>query len=1321
MKKLISLCLIVFGLLSLTGSVAQSTRTTLDLKSGPLINSNNVANLALVLSVEFPTVGAAYRATNYSQSQKYLGYFNSSTCYVYKGTSADGYFEPSGATDANYFCNITGTGTGFSGNFMNFASMSAIDIVRFALTGGDRYIDESDATKPGSESEPRTILQRANIPGDSSSSNGSFYASSSYFPNRSLSAGTLTARLTPFGASTAVNVKSCFTNIFFGTSSTAGSCTSPGNSANLSTTNTAGATVTGTFKTRVLVCSSTEGPNRSDMCVRYPSNRYKPVGEIQKNADKVRVAAFGYLLDQSTTRYGGVLRAPMKFVGPNQKDANGIVSTNSTPEWDATSGVFFDKPINTSNEAGYTYTGVINYLNRFGRASGLYKQYDPVGELYYEMIRYFQGKQPTPAATSGTLSSALLDGYPIYTTWGDPMQTLCQRNYAMVVGDNNTWNDAQIPGSTISGQTQGQDGTTGAVGTLNARTWTDVLTSLETNGSVTYLDSKGVSQTANGNLSPNSNNTSLSTKLTGASNASYLWAGVAYWANTQAIRADKPLARVRTFVIDVDENGSGVIESSVLQRSFYLAGKYGGFSDVDATGNPTAGEGNPFKTYINNTLTASNNEWLAADSSNSPEGYFLASQPERMITAIQQIFAQASQAAGNIAGGALNVNKVSSQNLSGAFYQGRVNLTDWSGSVIRSNVSYNTATQRIEVGSTPVWDASNILTGVQTNTTTLSPYPLPANRKIVSYSATSRTGITFTWGSLDAAVQTSLKTNPATSLLQTDTDGQNRLNYIRGDRANEGVLRGRRQLMGDIVNSAPVLKGAAQGGILDASYQAFYNANLGRTPTVYIGTNGGMLHAFSAADSATDANNGKEIFAYVPRAVSEKLNKLTNPAYTKEAYVDGAMTVDEAKFYRPTSGAINWGTVLVSGMGGGAQGLFALDVSSPSTFSASDVLWEFTDSDDADMGNLLAEPKIVKLATGGANSATPNYKWFVMVTSGYNNYQTDSYTSSASNGGQFLFLLSLEKQPGQAWSLGTNYYKIAAVDATFSSSTLATGMGMPGVAIGPNGETYYAYAGDLQGNMWRFDLSSDSSTWTGSSKAKVLFLAKNSSNVAQPITVIPAVSLSPAGGYQLSFGTGKFIEPSDSQASSAQQQSMYTIWDANDGKTAQRVTTGSGGSTVNGLITRTLTISTSTITISGNPFTYGTVSGTYRGWYVDMANTMERIAVDPTFQSGVLAINSTIPSDACVSSGSANQYRANAFTGLSLATTNVATTAGYLGSASILLAGESIWSGRSSAGRYIVTRKLNTLSAGTSGSVSDSETTVNVIAGRISWREISNF
>jgi type IV pilus assembly protein PilY1 len=780
-------------------------------------------------------------------------------------------------------------------------------------------------------------------------------------------------------------------------------------------------------------------------------------------------------------------------------------------------------------------------------------------------------------------------------------------------------------------------------------------------------------------------------------------------------------------VIDVNEGASTNI-ADYRQRALYLAGKYGGFADVGPDGSPSTGEGSPFKTYVGGTLTTSSKEWLAADGSTLPSGYFLASQPERLLLAIRQIFAQASKPSGNLAGGSLSASRLSRAQQTGAFYQGQLDSADWSGTVVRTEITYNTTTLSLEASPTPVWDAGKILTGVQAGTTTLSPFPLPADRKIFSYSNSSLSGITFTWASIDAAVQTSLKTDPGSSIVETDTDGETRLDYIRGVRTAESDTdlnyRARNNIMGDSINSAPILKGKPSTTILDASYQSFYSTHAARTPTVYIGSNDGMLHAFYAAESATDTGNGKEQFAYVPRAISTKLNALTNPGYVKEAYVDGSITVGEARAYKSAGSAVDWATVLVSGMGGGAKGLFALDVTTPASFGPSNVLWEFTSADDADMGHLLGEPKIVKLAMAGNSAATPDYKWFAMVTSGYNNY-----TTGGSSDKQALFLLSLEKAPGTAWALGTNYFKIYADNAAFATAdtSAATGMGMPGTAPGIAGNTLYAYAGDLQGNLWKFDLSDASTTWTGTTKAKILFTARTPDGTAtQPITVVPAVTLSVVGGYQIGFGTGKFIEPPDSLATSARQQSIYGIWDAQDDKKFERVATTSPS--VNGLITRTLTVTTGTQTVSitGPEFVYGTSttigSGQYRGWVANLFTTMERVVVDPTVGSGLMAVNSTVPGgDPCVATGASNQYRYNPSTGITFTTTGSVNTTGSLGSASLLEVGDSAWSTRNAAGRYLVTRKINSISPGVGGGLNTQESTVTTIAGRISWREITNF
>jgi type IV pilus assembly protein PilY1 len=298
-----------------------------------------------------------------------------------------------------------------------------------------------------------------------------------------------------------------------------------------------------------------------------------------------------------------------------------------------------------------------------------------------------------------------------------------------------------------------------------------------------------------------------------------------------------------------------------------------------------------------------------------------------------------------------------------------------------------------------------------------------------------------------------------------------------------------------------------------------------------------------------------------------------------------------------------------------------------------------------------------------------------------------------------------------------------ADNSAFSGvSNAATGMGMPGVALGPQGNVLYAYAGDLQGNLWKFDLTGGTSEWSTSSNAKVLFTAQSSGGVPQPITTVPAVTINVLSGYQIGFGTGKFLEPSDALSTSAAQQSLYGIWDSGDGQTFQRNATTSP--TVNGLISRTLTVTSGTVTVSitGSPFNYGTASPNYRGWFADLSTTLERVAVDPVVDSGLMAVNSTIPAgDPCATGGGSVQYRYNPTTGITFVSVSKSTVPSYLGTPSLLEVGDTAWSPRSSSGRYVVTRKINSLSPGVGGGISTTESTVTAIAGRIAWREITNF
>src|SRR5471032_839590 len=190
---------------------------------------------------------------------------------------------------------------------------------------------------------------------------------------------------------------------------------------------------------------------------------------------------------------------------------------------------------------------------------------------------------------------------------------------------------------------------------------------------------------------------------------------------------------------------------------------------------------------------------------------------------------------------------------------------------------------------------------------------------------------------------------------------------------------------------------AASAAVQGVGYATFYARSKLRRAAVYLGANDGMLHAFDVVD-------GSELFAYVPDALIATLNDLTSPAYVHQAYVDGLASAAEAQ----VNGV--WKTVLVSGMGGGAQGVFALDVSDPQQFAAgSGALWEFTDRDDPDMGNVVGLPQIAQFRAGASGM-----RYFAVVASGLDNDADDGEIAHAGRtraGNGALFLLALDKAP----------------------------------------------------------------------------------------------------------------------------------------------------------------------------------------------------------------------------------------------------------------------------------------------------------------------
>ena len=1296
-------CLLALHLFAIT-MIAKASPPTIPLSDLPLyLEGGSIhPNLLLDLSVEFPTVKAAYSNPNdYSRTTEYIGYFNSKKCYQSggmksfslvnssginttdsKGSSTktvswsdmqNGYFYAVKDADSNYEC----AGTAFSGNFMNWASASAIDMLRLSLTGGDRILDSAS----------QTILQRALLPSN-------FY-NSSYFVKKMISTSPTTSSpesVTPYKVAK-LYILNCENKILFSDVDASGSCatqrTYPNNNSSVDTKlYSATDRLLGEFLVRVQVCDSSETASRLDLCTLYPSGSYKPVGNMQRNQNTVRYGVFGYLIDNVNTRYGGVLRAPLKYVGSKQYQAKNsfLPEQNDRPEWDFMTGIFFSNP--EKDASGNS--GVINYLNKFGR-TGNYKIYDPLSELYYESIRYLQGNSSTPASTDG-MSNAMQDNFQVVTKWIDPIEASCQRNYIIAIGDANTHQDTYIPGSALTGANRprrpAEIASSDANGNpkfpaFDVKVQTDLIAAME-------------SGAAYGNAAPVSALANIATSFTGSVQGTFYLAGTAYWAHTNDIRLDKPV-RVKTFTIDVDENGNGSLDNASRINTaprlsqLYLAAKYGGFDDLNR-------DKNPFKTFSNDgrTIVSNNTEW-ASGNQIDPDNFFLASNPKKMMAALNTIFQAVTSSGGTLAGVGITSTAASDNPY---IYEPGFSAEKWSGNLYKKSATSSTPSL--------LWNASQILSGDKS--VKLTPFPGPENRNMYTSKITidgSLKMVPFLWGggsNFSAADQVSLNTDQHTGLV--DNLAAERINYLRGDRNFETAadntstikFRSRSNVLGDIINSTPIYYGAPAKNLSAPEYSTFYNKNAGRKKAVYVGANDGFLHAF-------DAENGNELFAYAPNVLIPKLSHLTNPYYNHQSFVDGKIVVKEA-LVKGT-----WKTVLISGMGAGAKGLFGLDVTNPANFSEGiGALWEFTDKNDSDMGNIVSAPLITKFRVGG-NASNPIYGNFVVVSSGYNNY--DSTSNSNSNGQGVVFLLSLDKMPDEPWVLNSNYFKLVT---PIKDSSQANGLGAPNVTYGGDGAVSNLYVGDLQGNLWRFSFPTASFVNVAHHPA-LIFTAKSATGKIQPITVQPQIVFAPGGGYILLFGTGKYLEAGDVVSTNFVQNSYYAILD-----TTYNVDIVSGRSQ---LTPRVATPSGSSYIISGKNFSYGVTSGTSKGWYLDFPNsqiTGERIhhSLPGVVAGTIYSFNTMMMNGDPCNVGGGRKYTIDVLTGLSSGETGAMSTIGLI-SAPVLINVNSIVSDRSATGSRRVTTKYIQRNQGPSGSELTSLPDVITRAGRLSWVEIQNY
>ena len=1091
------------------------------------------------------------------------------------------------------------------------------------------------------------------------------------------------------------------------------------------------------------------------LCRRYPNGKYKPSGTIQKYNNQLRLAAFGYALEQTLSsdrgvagRYGGVLRAPMKYVGPRTYDTNGVENTpatgNPAAEWDPVTGIFKDNP---DGDTTFGVSGVINYLNKFGRTGpvpGSYKRYDPASELYYETLRYLQGLPPSPGAVANLdlatpAQKVFYDGFPIYKDWSqlDPYgggrtataDYACLKSNIALIGDINTWDSRYYdPPNNRMARTDL------ANNVPDIERWISVVQAFEKKQGLSYVDGQGNTQTTS---NPNAANANPNTR------GAQVY-GLSYWAHTHDIRGSgwtaqpgkqRPGLRVKSFFFDVNEYaGSSDPVGRRNNNQYFTAAKYGGFQTQPSqdAAQPYNTKGNPF---YDNTGAPNNNVWQDASRPGEAQTYFLQSEARGVLAAFEKIFSEAASTQRNIAGASTSGTSLTQTGSS--VYQASFDTSSWWGDVLSFSITLGGASNTdITISPNPTWSADQQLT---------SRLLAGDDRNIVvgkRGNNPSPTATNFTTGAIEAALKADLNRYSPTA---TD-DGlwQDRLAYLRGNKSKEAnPFRVRYHALGDVTNSGVVYVGAPSATrALGEGFGAYATAQANRTKAVYAGANDGMLHAF-------DATNGRELFAYIPSWMGPKLSALTDPSYEHQSYVDATPVIGDAKIGSGTT-ATDWRSVLVSGTGGGGRGVFALDVTDPTAFSPSKVLWEFTpennpDAGDHDMGYVLGKPRIVKMRTSAPTAATATYRWFAMVPAGVNNYVPDAAGKFSATGAPTIFLLALDKPAGESWTstgASPNYYKLSLPFDTALSATMATGIINLEAFTNASGVVEYVYAGDLHGRVWALDFTGvGASDWnagklsrfsTGSATsltAYPMYVAKDGAGNVQPITAAPTILAGPSPTQHfVGVGTGKYIEPSD--ATSTRQNSYYALLDNGSGS-ANGGTAGVAGIAGRGRLQQ-VSVSSGNNLAPTAAFKWGRATSDgdtsqRSGWYYDFTATGERVINDSTYvpRTTNVAFSSLIPDSAVnpgvcsISGGTGNNYYMDLVAGRGVFR---ASNVGVSGQPLIFENEPATEETKAdSSGRRLRKVPMILGQQGTGGLSAQQIANETYAFGRLSWRQINNY
>ncbi|AZN36776.1 pilus assembly protein [Iodobacter ciconiae] len=503
-------------------------------------------------------------------------------------------------------------------------------------------------------------------------------------------------------------------------------------------------------------------------------------------------------------------------------------------------------------------------------------------------------------------------------------------------------------------------------------------------------------------------------------------------------------------------------------------------------------------TVTGETLTTIDDLWHAGV--NGGGKFFSARDPSAVSSSLQSALNDISARLGSV--GAPDVSNAFMTAADNKVYNSSYKTRDWTGDISARTVDVSSAT----FATTELWSAQNLLA---LRSFTSNP------RVIYSCTGSCNSFTTFdaaTYAgnaSITAGV-TSLKTaNSLNTAQQAAINGTKLVDYLRGDQSNEpttsnpdlaaatALFRQRTKVLGAIIHGGVTYVKKSEKAYSDSGYTAFSRTNLSRRAMLYAPGNDGMLHAFDAA-------TGQEIWAFIPPSLLPSLWKQADRNYDSnfQYFVDGSPTIADI------NNGSSWKTILVGGLRGGGGEYYAIDITNPSATVPATPLWSFKDSR---LGKTYGFPVVGKIAG----------QWKVLLTAGYDNSDNKAY----------LFVLNADTGALEKTFTTT----CTATDGTCGLSKIGALFTEPDV----DDTIKMVYAGDLVGNLWRFDV-------TGDQGNGILVATTGTPTLRQPISSAPLIkemtvykNSSGIAAHYVNFGTGRFLNQND--MSNSDTQTIYGL------------------------------------------------------------------------------------------------------------------------------------------------------------------------------------